>query len=789
MAEHGAEAPPASKGAAQAAGATSNTAEDESFDGEGIATDIVFVISGMLLLGIVTRSLFARLPVPYTVLLLVWGLAAGGTSAIAAQGQTGWHIVNAGLDAIANIHPIALLLIFMPIIIYGSAQSSDWHTVKKEFAQVITMATSGVIVSMCLTACYVKAIPLGWSWYESFMFGALISATDPVAVVALLKEVGASKRLGTIIEGESLLNDGSAFVLFRIFKELARYDSCCGSGGVEETDTPEARYGCGEFAASQCDPFTIVDAVKMFLKLSLGGPASGIMFGLLMVLWLSYTYNDEVVEIFITITGAYITFFVSEDIFGVSGILASVALGFLMAAVGNSKISPSVQHPLHTVWEMLEWGGNTVIFLLAGTIITQEIAEANTSNFGSSAGLPIGEAIGWGISIYAACVVIRFVSVLLHFPLLRSIGYGMTWQDAAVIVWSGLRGAVGLALALLVNLDQALDAKIRYEVLLFTSVVVILSLLINGSTTRLLLVWLGILKANPVQQEFLLHNINEMDEYADRHCSHLKHDALVGDPDWSTVLKMSAIDATSMLDPDFLKQRRQRDSGDHPQGSHGNAGGGKPGAMGFGTAPSTRAGSTRDGGAGAPGDLESQGRSSGRDMMSDPEAADVLRDVRARLLHGIKGTYGEGFSKGYISPSQSLDLISVADQSLDNLDDAIRDWELLEPHAEIHSAVAFLQTYEDKICCGPMRNVSRSLLFNGIENGVVLANSYVYAHKAARERMRAVFNEDDDEALDPEASPLLLLVTGRFGFEDSGFRFGTIDNRIRSEYFLRIWTF
>lgn len=85
MAEHGAEAPPASKGAAQAPGATSNTAEDESFDGEGIATDIVFVISGMLLLGIVTRSLFARLPVPYTVLLLVSPLALGSLACKCAQ--------------------------------------------------------------------------------------------------------------------------------------------------------------------------------------------------------------------------------------------------------------------------------------------------------------------------------------------------------------------------------------------------------------------------------------------------------------------------------------------------------------------------------------------------------------------------------------------------------------------------------------------------------------------------------------------------------------------------------
>ena len=79
--------------------------------------------------------------------------------------------------------------------------------------------------------------------------------------------------------------------------------------------------------------------------------------------------SAETVEIFITISGAYITFFMSEDIFGVSGVLAIVTLGFFMTAVGRSKISPRVMHPMETVWEMLEWGANTVIFTMSGVIM------------------------------------------------------------------------------------------------------------------------------------------------------------------------------------------------------------------------------------------------------------------------------------------------------------------------------------------------------------------------------------------------------------------------------------
>lgn len=142
-----------------------------------------------------------------------------------------------------------------------------------------------------------------------------------------------------------------------------------------------------------------------------GGPSSGLMFGLLMLAWLTVACNDgrfavrlaclcwlglrpycgfaqqssppmlthvsfsaEILEIFITITGAYITFYVSEDIFHVSGILAIVSLGFFMAAVGRSMVSPRVIHPFDTVWEMLEWGANTIIFILAGNIMAVSFA-------------------------------------------------------------------------------------------------------------------------------------------------------------------------------------------------------------------------------------------------------------------------------------------------------------------------------------------------------------------------------------------------------------------------------
>jgi len=712
--------------AVSSAGAEAEPTAFEIVGGAQEVADVVFVILGILLVGIVTRHLCGHIPVPYTVLLLVWGLIAGGVAAYALDTHSGWHAVNVGVENIAKINPNGLLLIFMPILIYGSAQSMDWHTVKKEFAQVFILASSGVVVSMCLTAAFIYiAFPFGWSWYQCFMFGALISATDPVAVVALLKEVGASKRLGTIIEGESLLNDGSAFVLFLIFKEYVLFDSCCGTTG----NSPQDVGGCEAYAGDEiCQPFTPAAAFVLFLRLSIGGPLMGIAFGLLMVLWLTYTYNDEIVEIFVTITGAYVTFYVSEDVLSVSGVLSVVSLGFFMAAFGRSKISPRVLHPLEIVWEVLEWGGNTLIFVLAGIIITYDFYFVRKTR-GPSETNDVATWVGYGVLTYLVCMVVRAVSIVVHLPVLRVTGYGMTLREAVVIWWSGLRGAIGLALALIVTQDPALGEEFRFQVLLFTSTVVILSLLINGSLTKQMLKWLRILDPSPVKVEFLIHSLGEMEEYAEKYCSHLKTDPLIGNPDWDKVIELSSIDAAQLVDPQYLRSYQQRAPED-------------------GGAPRRDIESAE---AGTSGEGEPAGRAERIAALGNKnlKQADLVRDVRARLLHGIKATYGEGFHKGYISPTQMLELLSTVDSSLDNLDSAIHDWELLEPHARVGRLIISLQGQEG--CWrGPLRVIPQTMLFEKLEDGIVLAHSYLYAHVNTRDRLQAAFDEDDRDSMDPE---------------------------------------
>jgi NhaP-type Na+/H+ or K+/H+ antiporter len=235
------------------------------------------------------------------------------------------------------LDPNFLLLLFLPPLIYESASAVDYHTFKRQSGKIMLMAFPMLLAATYLTALvmfYVlnygaittdpsrlvppelgvasapeevaaehrllseeagAAIPEGetlsevWSppsimpWSACVLFGAVISATDPVAVVGLLKQLGAPKSIGTLIEGESLLNDGTAVVIFFVAIEFVQ-------GGS----------------------LTIGEIIAKFCRLSFGGPALGIVFGFFLDMWLTMIHNRPVLETNLTFCFAYLVFYVAE---------------------------------------------------------------------------------------------------------------------------------------------------------------------------------------------------------------------------------------------------------------------------------------------------------------------------------------------------------------------------------------------------------------------------------------------------------------------------------------------
>ena len=174
---------------------------------------LLFVIF-TLLIGAVLKSMMRNSRIPYTIVLLLIGIAIGAINKFEFLGAD--TLINSIVTQVGHIDPHLILFLFLPTLIFESAYSMEPHLFFRILPQITLMAVVGLIISMVLSAFAVSWL-LSWGIGVSLLFGALISATDPVSVVALLKEKSSRKRLETLIEGESLLNDGTAIVFFSLF--------------------------------------------------------------------------------------------------------------------------------------------------------------------------------------------------------------------------------------------------------------------------------------------------------------------------------------------------------------------------------------------------------------------------------------------------------------------------------------------------------------------------------------------------------------------------------------------
>ena len=245
---------------------------------------------------------------PYTSLITAIGFCLGVLEEKYSLGRIGDAI-----EVYSNFPPHMFLLVFLPALIFESAFNSDWHIFKVELGKIIILAGPMLLVSTFLSACmmrYMFGYDGAFTWEAALMYGAIISATDPVAVVALLRDLGASRRLATLIEGESLLNDGTAMVAFLILLSIVE----------------------GEQATTSI-------VLLKFLRLTGGGVLLGLLGGVFMSFLLNHV-QDPVLEINFTLVVTYILFYIAEDTsVHVSGIIAMVVMGLYMTNIGKTRIS------------------------------------------------------------------------------------------------------------------------------------------------------------------------------------------------------------------------------------------------------------------------------------------------------------------------------------------------------------------------------------------------------------------------------------------------------------------
>jgi NhaP-type Na+/H+ or K+/H+ antiporter len=348
----------------------------------------------------------------------------------------------------------------------------DTSVASKVAKQCLYLAGPGVLVNGSLTATFLYYyLPYDWSFLMCLLVGAILCATDPVAVVALLKELGACTTLTVQIQGESLLNDGTAIVFFQIISGMMQGHHYDGS-----------------------------DVIIYLVRTAMFASLLGFVIGQLTFTWISAAHNklehnSGVIQIALTICCAYFSFILSEMVLKMSGVLATVTSSMVLA----HKMWPVLvdRQSMTTVWHMLEYMLNTLVFFLAGALTGATMIDMNPMDMVHL------------IAIYVACTLIRGLTLFVSRPILTMLSpvSPVSPAEALVMTWAGLRGAVGLTLAIQVSVTQVggvLSKEEANRVLFYVGGIALMTTVVNATTCPMLVKFLELAQLPETKAKMLL---------------------------------------------------------------------------------------------------------------------------------------------------------------------------------------------------------------------------------------------------------------------------------------------
>ncbi len=414
-----------------------------------VQTELAFVL--LLSLSALVAIVSRRIRLPYTVALVLVGLGLSFFPSPIA------------IDLSSEL----ILALLVPPLIFEATLNVPWKQLRSSLAPILLLAIVGTtagafIVASIITFAGDTLVPeLNIAFAATFAFGALISATDPVAVISLFRELGVGKRLAILVEGESLFNDGVAIVIFNL---------ALAAGATAVTGQGEA--------------LSPVSVIGEFLRVSVGGLVVGSLLGFLVSMVILKNVDDALIETATTVALAFGAFIVAEELH-LSGVLSVVAAGIFVGNIGTQNTSPTTLITLESFWEFAAFVVNSMVFLLIGLEADWRQLQPNLS------------------LIIVAILAVLFSRIVVI--------YGLTWVHSLfdragrvptayrhVMYWGGLRGAISLALAL--SLSESIFSEfVVSELQLMTFGVVLFTLLVQGTTIAPLLKRLG-LTATPDQK-------------------------------------------------------------------------------------------------------------------------------------------------------------------------------------------------------------------------------------------------------------------------------------------------
>jgi monovalent cation/hydrogen antiporter len=388
---------------------------------------------------------------PYPVLLVVAGLIIGFIP----------QLPNLALD------PDVIFLIILPPLLYDAASKTSWHEFKSSIRPISALAISLVFLTATGVAVAAHYMIPGFSWPLAFVLGAVVSPPDAVAASGIIKGLGLNKKVITIIEGESLVNDASALIAYRY-----------------------------AVAAVSTGSFVFWQAGLQFLFVAAAGIAVGITAGYLVVLAHKKILNNPVVETSLSLLTPFIAYLAAEQ-FHLSGVLAVVSAGLVISWRSPEVFSYLTRMRTKVVWSTLIFLLHGFVFILIGLQLPQII-----KNLGD---YPFRQLIGYGLLISLIAILIRIIWVFAGtywHKLFAKAWPGAVlkdtdddiWKNVLVVAWTGTRGVISLAAALALPLflqDGSAFPK-RNLIIFLAFIVIFVTLVVQGLSLPLLVKWLKI---------------------------------------------------------------------------------------------------------------------------------------------------------------------------------------------------------------------------------------------------------------------------------------------------------
>jgi monovalent cation/hydrogen antiporter len=409
--------------------------------------DFQIFIAALLVSVAVLNAVANWLQVPYPIVLVIGGLALG---------------LVPGIPEL-ELDPDLVLLIFLPPILYSGAFFADLTALRSDL-RTISLLSIGLVLATTAAVGVLAHLVIGLPVAVSFALGAIVAPTDAVAATSILRRLAVPRRMVNVLEGESLLNDATALVAYKV-----------------------------AVAAAVGGSFSVAEAGLRFLGVAAGGIAIGLAVGWIVAAIRRRT-DDPVTEVTISLFTGYAAFLPADEL-GVSGVLAAVTAGIYLGWRASELASPETRLQSYSVWTMLIFLLNATLFVLIGLqlpVIVDGLRES---------GIDAGQAIGYAALVCAAVVFVRFAWGFGMTALIRAFDRRpaqrqrrANWRFRVVASWAGMRGAVSLAAALALPLttDAGEPFPERSLILFITFAVILFTLVGEGLTLPLAIRALGV---------------------------------------------------------------------------------------------------------------------------------------------------------------------------------------------------------------------------------------------------------------------------------------------------------